>query len=105
MDPDKRKTGLNFDSYVALSTILIAIFLIVDQYQMPKPSIPQTLGPGFVPIAVLIALILASGLVFYNSLRGRKNAFEADAVVDEGTLKTSPGAAARSPSRGCPWRA
>jgi len=89
-NPEKRKPVLNFDGYVALATVLIALFLIVDQYRMPKPSIPQTLGPGFVPIAVLAALIFASILVFYSSVRSRRKPVEPKAVSHEATLKTSP---------------
>lgn len=87
-DPDKRKIALNFDSYVALASILIALFLIHDEYRMPTPSIQQTLGPSFVPIAVLVALILAAILLFFSSLGMRQKTGGAP-VRAEQAAKTS----------------
>jgi len=88
MNAKKKKSGLGFDGYVALATILGAVFLIVDQYRMPTPSIPQTLGPGFVPIAVLMGLVFAALLVLISSLRGERKPDKAD----EPESQTSPAA-------------
>ena len=87
--PENKSKGLNFDSIVALASILIALFLIHNEYGMPTPSIPQTLGPSFMPIALLVALILVGIVLFFNSLRQTPDAAGDAAVSPAPVPKTS----------------
>ena len=88
-DSDKRKKVFNFDSILALASIVIALFLILYQLNMPKSAIRQALGPSFVPVALLIGLILTAIVLFFNSLQmERKAGLGASAQVEPET-KTS----------------
>jgi putative tricarboxylic transport membrane protein len=88
-DPEKRKGVFNFDSYLALASIAVALFLIFYQYTMPKSAIRQALGPSFMPITILIALIFTAIFLFFHSLQvGRKTGDTASAQVEADT-KTS----------------
>lgn len=69
MEKQKRKLSIGFDRLVAILTIPIAIFLIVVAYQAPRPNIPQTIGPEFVPIAVLSLIILFAIVIFVDTTR------------------------------------
>lgn len=88
-DSDKRKKVFNFDSYLALASIAIALFLIIYQLNMPKSAIRQALGPSFVPIALLIGLILTAIVLFINSLQMERKASAAASAQVEAETKTS----------------
>lgn|GEM_PF-1456980 len=89
----KKKSLWNFDRIVALSSILIALFLIHNEYNMPNPNIQQTIGPSFMPIAILVALILSALLVFVTSFQAKQKPAGADTAPasTEAATKTSAG--------------
>jgi putative tricarboxylic transport membrane protein len=88
-NPEKRKAVFNFDSILALASILIALFLINYQYNMPRSAVRQALGPSFVPIALLIALILTAIALFFKSIHAERKADVAVSALAEPETKTS----------------
>jgi putative tricarboxylic transport membrane protein len=88
-ETEKRKTIFHFDRIVALASIPIALFLIYNEYNTPNPSIQQTLGPSFMPIAIMIALILSAPLLFFSSLRTERKSGDAVPLPAEPPSKTS----------------
>lgn len=87
----RRKSIFNFDHIVALCSILIALFLIHNEYNMPNPIIRQTIGPSFVPIAILVALIFSALLILFTSLRTNRKPEGADSAPAEPPTETSAG--------------
>ena len=87
----RRTSIFNFDRIVALSSILIALFLIQNEYKMPNPNIQQTIGPSFMPIAILVALIFSALLILFTSLRTKRKPGDADAAPAEPPIETSAG--------------
>ncbi len=88
-ETSRRKSIFNFDSIVALCSILIALFLIHNEYNMPTPMIRQTIGPSFMPIAILVALIFSALLILFTSLRTSRKPEGADSAPAEPPKKTS----------------
>ena len=84
-----RNSIFTFDRTVALTSILIALFLIHNEYNMPNPNIQQTIGPSFMPIAILVALIFSALLILFTSLRTGRKTGDADAVPAETSSQTS----------------
>jgi putative tricarboxylic transport membrane protein len=88
-NPEKRKVVFNFDSILALASIVIAVYLIIYQYNMPRSSVRQALGPSFVPIAILIVLILTAIALFFKSVQAERKADAAVSALAEPETKTS----------------
>lgn len=86
-----KKSLFTFDRIVALSSILIALFLIRDEYNMPNPNIQQTIGPSFMPIAILVALIFSALLILVTSFRAARKPEGAGAAPAEPPVKTTAG--------------
>jgi putative tricarboxylic transport membrane protein len=91
MKETSRKSIFNFDSIVALCSILIALFLIHNEYNMPTSIIRQTIGPSFMPIAILIALIFSALLILFTSLRSTRKTEGSDLALAEPPTKISAG--------------
>lgn len=90
-DIGRRKSIFNFDCIVALCSILIALFLIHNEYNMPNTMIRQTIGPSFMPIAILVALIFSALLILFTSLRTNRKTEGADSAPAKLPTKTSAG--------------
>ena len=88
-NPEKRKIVFNFDSILALASIAVAIGLIIYQYNMPRSTVRQALGPSFVPIAILIALIFTSIALFFKSIQAKGQADAAVSAPAEADAKIS----------------
>jgi putative tricarboxylic transport membrane protein len=73
-NPEKRKTVFNFDSILALASIVIALYLIFYQLNMPQSNVRQALGPSFVPVSILTALILTAIVLFFKSIQLEREA-------------------------------
>ena len=86
-----RNSLFTFDRMVALISVLISLFLIRNEYNMPNPNIQQTIGPSFMPIAILVALIFSALLIFFASYKTERKTGDADAVQAEPPSKTSAG--------------
>lgn len=86
-----RKSLFTFDRIVALSSILIALFLIHNEYNMPNPNIQQTIGPSFMPIAILVALIFSALLILVTSFRVIRKPEGGEAAPAEPPAKTTAG--------------
>lgn len=90
-EPGRRKNLFNFDSIVAVCSILIALFLIHNEYNMPTTMIRQTIGPSFMPIAILVALIFSALLILFTSLRTNRKPEGTVSAVAELPAETSAG--------------
>lgn len=88
----RRKSIFHFDRVVALCSILIALFLIHSEYNMPSTMIRQTIGPSFMPIAILVALIFSALLILFTSLQTSRKPPEAEPAPVEAPGKTAAGA-------------
>jgi putative tricarboxylic transport membrane protein len=69
MDKRRRKFSVGFDHLVAIGAIPLAIFLIVEAYRAPRPNVRQTLGPEFLPIAVLCLIVVCAVFIFIDATR------------------------------------
>lgn len=58
---------LSFDHLVAILTIPIAIFLIIVEYETPRATIPQAIGPHVWPIGLLGLLIVSAIVLFFHA--------------------------------------
>jgi putative tricarboxylic transport membrane protein len=72
MDKRKRRFSIGFDHLVAIGTIPIAVFLIIEAYRAPRPKVMQTLGPEFLPIVLLSLIILCAIAIFIDATRAIK---------------------------------
>ena len=63
--------------------------LIYNEYTMPATIIRQTIGPSFMPIAILVALILSALLILFTSLRTNPKPEGADTTPAESPAETS----------------
>ena len=88
-NPEKRKIAFNCDSIFALASIAVAVYLIIYQYNMPRSAVRQALGPSFVPIAILTALIFTSIALFIKSIRAEPKADIAVSALSETEAKIS----------------
>lgn len=86
---EKRKSVFNFDSILALASIVIALYLIFYQLNMPTSNVRQALGPSFVPVSLLTALILTAIALFFKSVRAERKADVAVSALAEPETKTS----------------
>jgi putative tricarboxylic transport membrane protein len=68
------KRSISFDHLVAILTVPIAIFLIIVEYEMPRPNIPQAIGPHVWPIGLLSLLILSAIILFFDALSNKRKA-------------------------------
>lgn len=86
---EKRKIEFNFDCILAMAAIVIALYLIIYQYNMPRSTVRQALGPSFVPISLLIAMICTAIVIFFQSLQIKRkvDAPVSDQIPD--SIKTS----------------
>ena len=90
-EPGRRKNLFNFDSIVAVCSILIALFLIHNEYNMPTTMIRQIIGPSFMPIAILVALIFSALLILFTSLRTNRKPEGTVSAAAELPAETSAG--------------
>jgi putative tricarboxylic transport membrane protein len=88
-NPEKRKTVFNFDSILALASIVIALYLIFYQLNMPQSNVRQALGPSFVPVSILTALILTAIVLFFKSIQLEREADRAVSAPGEAEAKTA----------------
>ena len=68
------KRSISFDHLVAILTIPIAIFLIIVEYETPRPNIPQAIGPHVWPIGLLGLLIVSAIILFFEALSKKRKA-------------------------------
>ena len=66
------KNFMNFDKAVAILAIPAAILLMVVEYNAPRPTVPQAVGPHVWPIGLLGLLIVSAIVLFFETDRGRR---------------------------------
>jgi|GEM_PF-4608 len=68
----KKKFSIDFDRLLAIFTIPAAIFLINMAYRAPQPSFTQIIGPAFLPIMILSAIIVCAIFIFISPSEEKK---------------------------------
>ena len=66
------KHSISFDHLVAILAIPIAIFLIIVEYETPRATIPQAIGPHVWPIGLLGLLIVSAIVLFFHATYAKR---------------------------------